>query len=183
MNGMTKKTTLVMINIIVAALIVGQSGCGDKPQEKNVQEEAVARVVKAGDTVTIHYVGKLENDTVVSGTRKDEPLTFVVGKGKVIPGLERGVIGMAVNTQRTVTVPPALAYGARRENLTRTFKRSELPPEGEYKKGMVLKLTDAQERAIPAVVTAVDEENITVDLNHPLAGRAVVYTIQLVSIQ
>jgi FKBP-type peptidyl-prolyl cis-trans isomerase 2 len=137
---------------------------------------------KNGDTVRVHYTGKLENGEVFATSEDGQPLEFTVGSGKVIPGFEKSIIDMESGDTRTVTVPPEEGFGERCEELVVDVQRSKLPEEVEPAVGEQLKSHDASGNVMTMIVTDVDEDTVTLDANHPLAGRTLTFTIELIDI-
>ncbi len=137
---------------------------------------------KSGDTDRIHYTGTLEDGTQFDSSAGRDPLEFALGGGQVIPGFDNAVDGMAVGDSKTVTIPPEEAYGQRHEQLVQQVSRSALPDEIEPAVGMQLQSQSPEGQVMMLVVTEVEEESITVDANHPLAGQALTFDIELVEI-
>lgn len=137
---------------------------------------------KAGDTVRIHYTGTLDNGTRFDSSEGREPLEFNLGGGQVIPGFDAAVDGMAVGESKTVTIPAAEAYGERHEQLVQQVPREMLPDTIEPAVGMQLQSQSPEGQVMNLVVTEVSDASITVDANHPLAGQALTFSIELVEI-
>jgi peptidylprolyl isomerase len=137
---------------------------------------------KAGDTVRIHYTGTLDNGTRFDSSEGREPLEFNLGGGQVIPGFDAAVDGMAVGESKTVTIPAAEAYGERHEQLVQQVPREMLPDTIEPAVGMQLQSQSPEGQVMNLVVTEVNDASITVDANHPLAGQALTFSIELVEI-
>lgn len=137
---------------------------------------------KSGDTVTIHYTGTLDDGTEFDSSAGRDPLQFTLGSGQVIPGFEKAVEGMAVGDSKTVNIPPADAYGPHHEQMVQEVPRTALPEDLEPREGMALQAKGQDGRTINLTVTAVGDESITVDGNHPLAGKALNFAIELVDI-
>lgn len=137
---------------------------------------------KDGDAVTVHYTGKLEDGTVFDSSVEREPLEFCIGKGEVIPGFEQGAIGMAVGESKSVTIPPDKAYGAPREDLVITAERNQIPENIKPEVGLQLQMQDDSGNDINVTITKLDDEKVTLDANHPLAGKTLVFDIELVKI-
>jgi len=138
--------------------------------------------VENGHFVKVNYTGTLENEDVFDTNSNTHPLEVEVGANKVIKGFEDALIGMAENDKKTFNLSPDEAYGQRKENLEQTLKRSELPHGFDPKVGQVLALNNPQGGQIPATVKHADDKGITVDLNHPLAGKALTFEIEVVEI-
>lgn len=137
---------------------------------------------KSGDTVRIHYTGTLDDGTQFDSSAGRDPLEFALGGGQVIPGFDSAVDGMAVGESKTVTIPAEEAYGQRHEQLVQQVSRSALPDDIEPAVGMQLQSQSPEGQVMMLVVTEVEDESITVDANHPLAGQALTFDIELVEI-
>ena len=137
---------------------------------------------KSGDTVRIHYTGTLDDGTEFDSSSGRDPLEFALGAGQVIPGFDSAVDGMAVGESKTVTIPAEEAYGERHEQLVQQVSRGALPDDIEPAVGMQLQSQSPEGQVMMLVVTEVEEESITVDANHPLAGQALTFAIELVEI-
>lgn len=137
---------------------------------------------KSGDTVRIHYTGKLKDGTRFDSSAGREPLEFALGSGQVIPGFDNAVDGMKVGDSKTVTISPEHAYGPRHEQLIQEVPKTALPPELEPEIGMQLQSKAPDGQTMQLLVTEVAEQTITVDGNHPLAGQDLTFDIELVEI-
>lgn len=135
---------------------------------------------KSGDTVKIHYTGTLEDGTQFDSSEGREPLEFAIGSGQVIPGFDNAVDGMAVGDNKTVTIPPGEAYGERHEQLIQEVPKTALPEDMKPEVGMQLQSQSPDGQVMNLTVTDVADESITVDANHPLAGQALTFAIELV---
>lgn len=140
--------------------------------------------VKDGDTVKVHYTGKLTEDgTVFDSSREREPLEFTLGEGQLIPGFEEAVIGMEVGDNTTVDIESEDAYGARREDLELEVSKSDLPDNIDPQPGMQLQMQQKNGQAIPVQITEVENDYVKLDANHPLAGKDLTFDIELIEIQ
>ncbi|MDT8309070.1 MAG: peptidylprolyl isomerase [Bacteroidales bacterium] len=139
--------------------------------------------IKTNDTVAIHYTGKLENGDVFDSSANAEPLEFKVGEGKVIPGFEKEVIGMEVNETKSFTIPTEEAYGDRRDDLIQKVEKSMLPEDLKPELGMTLMSESPEGHQMMLKVTEIDDETITVDANHPLAGKDLSFDITVIDIK
>jgi peptidylprolyl isomerase len=135
--------------------------------------------VEPGNFVKVTYKGTLEDGQVFDSNKGDSPLELEVGKGDVIKGFEEGLLGMARNETKTFTVEPENGYGVRDERLLRDFQRSELPDNFNPDKGQIISLQTAEGEKIPATVENTDDEKITIDLNHPLAGIPLTFEVEV----
>ncbi|HEX7049678.1 MAG TPA: peptidylprolyl isomerase [Longimicrobiales bacterium] len=143
----------------------------------------MGRQAKSGDTVAVHYTGRLENGTVFDTSREGEPIEFQLGSGTVIEGFEEAVTGMEVGEQREVRIAAEDAYGQRREELRVDVPRDQLPDGIEPEVGQMLAVQVTPDQQAVARITSVDNDSVTLDLNHPLAGEALVFDIELVGIK
>ena len=137
---------------------------------------------KSGDNVKIHYTGTLEDGTEFDSSAGREPLAFALGTGQVIAGFDNAVDGMTVGESKTVTIPADEAYGDRTEQLVQEVPKTALPEEMKPEVGMQLQSQTPDGQVMNLVVTGIAEETITVDANHPLAGKALTFAIELVEI-
>ena len=137
--------------------------------------------VKKGDVVTVHYTGTLDDGTVFSNSEPDEPLRFVIGDGTVLKGFEEALIGMSPGDTKSVSFGFEKGYGPRHEDLVRDILRSELPEGFDPEVGEFLDVKQ-EEHEFVAMVAATSEDAITLDANHPLAGKTLTFEIKLESI-
>lgn len=135
-----------------------------------------------GDTVTLHYTGKLEDGTVFDSSVNRDPLQFTLGEGLLIPGFEQAVLGMSVGESKTAKVSADQAYGPHREEMVVDIDRQEFPPHFQPKVGQQLQIPQGDDRTTRLIVTDVSEQKVRLDANHPLAGRDLVFDIQLLEI-
>ncbi len=135
-----------------------------------------------GNTVHIHYTGKFTDGTVFDSSEGRDPLAFELGSGQVIPGLDKAMRGMKVGDKQTVEIVAAEAYGPHHPEGIQKVERSQLPPEIEIKVGAQLQATAQDGQAINLVIIEADDATVTMDANHPLAGKDLVFEVVLVSI-
>ena len=137
---------------------------------------------ETNNTVKVHYTGKLQDGQIFDSSREREPLEFKLGEGKIIPGFENAVEGMQVSESKTVTVPSNEAYGPVQENLVQEIPSSALPKDIEPKIGQKLVSKHPNGQEIIVEVKKIKDEKITIDANHPLAGKDLVFDIELIEI-
>jgi peptidylprolyl isomerase/FKBP-type peptidyl-prolyl cis-trans isomerase SlpA len=137
---------------------------------------------KEGDTVRVHYTGKLEDGTVFDTSQDREPLSFTIGEQRVIPGFEDAVVGMEPGDSKTEELSPEKAYGEHREDMVMELERDQLPDNMDPKVGQQLQLRMQNGQEVPVVITELGEEAVTIDANHPLAGKSLVFEIELIGI-
>ena len=135
-----------------------------------------------GNTVKIHYTGKLDDGTVFDSSVDREPLEFTIGAGQVIPGFEAGVIGMVIEDSKNVHIPADQAYGSHRKEMVAVVDKSQFPPEIEPKIGSMVDVCQEDGSTVSAAITEVSESKVTLDANHPLAGKDLNFDIELVGI-
>jgi peptidylprolyl isomerase len=138
--------------------------------------------VKNGDTVKVHYHGRLMDGTTFDSYEGREPLEFEVGSGMVIKGFDDGIMGMTVGDKRTLEIPAEEAYGDKSPDMLVEFPIEQFPPEMKPEIGMRLNMTNSNGEVIPVVITKVNDDSVILDANHPLAGEALVFDIELVGI-
>lgn len=135
--------------------------------------------VKNGDTVKVHYTGTLADGTVFDSSLEREPLEFTLGEGQLIPGFEKTVLGMSAGESRTVIIPAEEAYGPYRAEMVLEVPRTQLPTDMQPQVGMQLQIGEEQGEGMLVQITQVSDSNITLDANHPLAGKDLTFNIQL----
>ena len=140
------------------------------------------RHAEKGDKVKVHYTGMLEDGTVFDTSRHRESLEVTVGSGTVIPGFEDALVGMSVDETKELKLASADAYGPRKEELVIQVEREKFPPNVAPQEGMALNLKGPEEEVIPAVITDVSDDSVTIDANHPLAGKDLTFHIELADI-
>jgi FKBP-type peptidyl-prolyl cis-trans isomerase 2 len=137
---------------------------------------------KEGDRVKINFIGKLEDGSVFANTADSEPLEFKLGEGKIIPGIENAVEGMNVGESKTVNVNPEQAYGRRRDELIEEVSRDQFPQNVEPHVGQRFEVPQQAGQPMVVRVIGVSEQTITLDGNHPLAGRDLTFEVELLEI-
>ena len=135
-----------------------------------------------GNTVHIHYTGKFTDGEVFDSSEGRDPLAFELGSGQVIPGLDKAMRGMKVGEKQTIEIAAAEAYGPHHPEGVQKVERSQLPPEIEIEVGAQLQASAQDGQAINLTIIEADENVVTMDANHPLAGKDLVFDVELVSI-
>lgn len=138
---------------------------------------------KTGDTVEVHYTGRLDDGTEFDSSRDRDPLRFTIGQGQVIKGFEEAVTGLDEGQSVTNRIPAEEAYGPLREDLVVRAPRSALPENIQPEVGMMLQLQQEGGLPVPVTVTEVTDETVTLDANHPLAGQCLTFDIELVKVE
>jgi len=136
--------------------------------------------VKRGDNVKVHYTGTLEDGSVFDSSDGGEPLAFAVGSGQVIVGFDDAVTGMKVGDSKTVNIPCAKAYGERNDEMVIQAPIDQVPPDMELELGMRLEMGGANGEVLRVVVVEIEETHITLDANPPLAGKDLIFKLELV---
>jgi peptidylprolyl isomerase len=137
---------------------------------------------KQGDTVQVHYTGRFKDGTVFDSSQGREPLEFQLGAGHVIPGFDAGVTGMAIGETRQVEIPADQAYGPYMPELAGELERNRLPEDMTPEVGMVLQMMHPSGMPFNVTIVGVSDETVTLDANHPMAGKDLVFDLQLVEI-
>ncbi|MCW7754998.1 peptidylprolyl isomerase [Desulfobotulus sp. H1] len=140
------------------------------------------RKAEKGDQVQVHYTGTFPEGEVFDSSAGKEPLRFELGGGQMIPGFDAAVHGMAVGEKKTITLPPEEAYGPSNPELVAVYEKSLFPEGMELEEGMLLESRMEDGTVIPIRIAAIDGENVTVDANFPMAGKTLVFNLELVSI-
>ena len=142
----------------------------------------MAEKVKKGDTIQVHYTGKFEDGKEFDSSLNRQPLQFEVGAGRVIKGFEDAVIGLQTGDKKTVTVSAEDAYGSYDENLLIEIPKKNVPEDVTPEVGMRLQLVNQQGQAAHVVVTEILDKTVRLDANHPLAGKTLVFDLEVLEI-
>ncbi|MCK5234793.1 MAG: peptidylprolyl isomerase [Candidatus Aenigmarchaeota archaeon] len=139
--------------------------------------------VKKGDKVKVEYTGTLEDGTVFDSSEKHgEPLAFEVGAGQMIKGFDDAVVGMEVGDEKEITLKPADAYGDPNPQLIQKVPKDKLPKDADMKEGMQLAMALPNGQQIPATITEIGDTEVTIDINHPLAGKTLNFKLKLIDV-
>ncbi|WP_026709098.1 FKBP-type peptidyl-prolyl cis-trans isomerase [Flavobacterium frigidarium] len=138
--------------------------------------------VKENNTVKVHYTGKLADGQVFDTSEGKEPLAFTLGEGRLIPGFEKGLIDMKLNEKKTINITKDDAYGDPREDLIIEVPKTELPQEMTPEVGMGLVSRTPEGQEMNLLVVEVREESVVLDGNHPLAGKDLIFDLEVVEI-
>ncbi|MCL5026032.1 MAG: FKBP-type peptidyl-prolyl cis-trans isomerase [Chloroflexi bacterium] len=137
---------------------------------------------RSGDTVRVHYVSRLANGRVLDDSARREPLQFTIGSGRLISAFEEAVVGMRPSETKTVRIPSEGVYGCRQDGLVFKVDRRQMPPTYEPKLGHQIQIHHIDDQAIVARIVEVTDAYVTLDANHPLAGKDIVFDIRLVEV-
>lgn len=135
-----------------------------------------------GDQVKVHYIGKLEDGTEFDNTYEREPLELILGRGMSIRGFEMGIVGMVVGEVREFEITPELGFGIKKDEHIEKVKKKDLPPDIKLEIGKYLQVPHVDGSSIPAKIIDIDNEYVTLDLNHPLAGEKITFRVELLEI-
>lgn len=135
-----------------------------------------------GDIVKVHYTGKLDDGTIFGSSQGSDPLEFQLGQQQVLPGIEDAVVGMDVGESKTTIIPASEAHGPHRDELVVAVNRAELPDDVEPQVGQPLLMRHPNGQELRVTVTNTDDDSITLDGNHPLAGKDLTFDLELVEI-
>jgi peptidylprolyl isomerase len=138
--------------------------------------------VQKGDKVKVHYTGKLNDGTEFDSSKGRDPLEFEAGSGQVIKGFDSALLGMEIGETKNVEIPVEMAYGPKRDDLVIQVPPSQFPENMAPEVGLQVELHNNQGGTIPAMIVDVNDENVTLDANHPLAGKELSFEIELVDI-
>lgn len=138
------------------------------------------RQATTGDTVRVHYTGTLADETKFDSSAERGPIEVTIGSGEVIAGFEDALLGMTEGATKSVTLEPDDAYGPHNPQLVQVVERERIPSEVDLDVGTALQATDPSGNQIHMLVVELDADNVTVDLNHPLAGKALTFELELV---
>jgi FKBP-type peptidyl-prolyl cis-trans isomerase 2 len=138
--------------------------------------------VKKGDTIKVHYHGKLNDGSTFDSSEGREPLEFEVGGGMVIPGFDSGVTGMAPGEKKTIVIPADEAYGQKQDEMIMEFPRDRFPADMVPEVGMQLNMSNGSGQNFPVTIAEVGDEAVLLDANHPLAGQDLTFDLELVEI-
>ena len=138
-------------------------------------------IVKKGDKVQVEYEGTFDDGNVFDSTEKQngKPLEFEVGKGKVIKGFDDSVIGMKKGEEKEIVIEPKQGYGDRNPRMIRKISRDKIPKEKKIKEGMLIALQSPEGAQLPGEIASITDEFVTLDLNHPLAGKTLHFKIKI----
>ena len=140
----------------------------------------MTEAIKAGDTISVNYTGKFQDGEIFDTSEGRTPLVFTVGAGQLIRGFDDAVVGVKVGEKKTITISPEEGYGERREELVVDMPASNIPPDMNLTVGMQVQLVDQSGNPIPAYVQEIVDDIVKMDVNHPLAGKTLVFEFEIV---
>jgi FKBP-type peptidyl-prolyl cis-trans isomerase 2 len=181
-------------NILASGLIIVLFfiGCRNKEEEQIVGNNNSGRLerrtgdekmtITNGSNVKLQYEGRLETGEVFDKSDEENPLQFIVGSGQIIPGFEKAVESMKTGEEKEFTIEPEDAYGIKNENLIREVPRSELPENITPEVGMVLRTQTPSGQSMPVRIVELNEKNVKIDFNHPLAGEKLIFKVKILDV-
>ena len=138
--------------------------------------------IREGDRVQVHYTGKLQSGEVFDSSQGREPLDLTIGEGKIIPGFEQALLGMQTGDKKSFDLTHDQAFGERKDELVHVIQKEQIPSDIKLEIGMQLALEGQQKEPIPAQVVDISESTVTLDTNHPLAGKDINFEVDVVEI-
>jgi peptidylprolyl isomerase len=140
-------------------------------------------MIEKGNKVKVEYTGTFEDGEVFDSSQKHgKPLEFEVGAGQMIKGFDDAVVGMSKDEEKEITLSPEQAYGQQNDELKKTVPKDQLPKDQEPQVGMVLGVNLPNGQQFPARIVDVNEKEVVIDLNHPLAGKTLKFKIKIVDV-
>ena len=139
--------------------------------------------IEEGTQVTLHFALKLKSGEVVDSTFEGDPATFVVGDGNLLEGFEKSLFGLTEGSKEVFIISPEKAFGPVNPNNLQEFARDDFWDEDKLQKGLVLAFADAQNTETPGVIVDYDDHSVTVDFNHPLAGKDIYFQVEIIAVE
>lgn len=211
-RAVANSLTAAVLALLVFALIIPAGGCGQKQEGQTAQETAQVQeqaeqptatpadrpaeappqevadtaegeaVVKSGSRVTLQYRGTLADGSVFDQSSPDRPLVFTAGIGQVIPGFDKGVMGMRLNEEKTITIPAAEAYGLANPKMIRNVPKSNFADDFNPQTGDEITIRNAMGRALRGRLVSTSSDSLLIDFNHPLAGKDLTFDLKIIGI-
>lgn len=141
------------------------------------------RQARQGDKVQVHYEGRLDDGTTFDSSHGRDPIEFTIGEGEVVPGFEEAVTGMTAGEKKTAKISAEDAYGERMDDLMFSVSRDQVPQDMDVKVGDQLSVGLPSGETVPMQVASLDDQSVTLDANHPLAGKDLTFDLELVEIK
>ncbi|WIO73650.1 FKBP-type peptidyl-prolyl cis-trans isomerase [Porticoccaceae bacterium LTM1] len=142
-----------------------------------------SEVIQKGTEVTLHFALSLEDGSAVDSNFEGKPATFTVGDGSLLPGFEQVLLGLGAGASESFSIPPEQGFGQPNPNNLQQMDRREFDPGLNLEPGLVLSFADANQAELPGVVAEVNDEFVTIDFNHPLAGRTIQFDVKIISVK
>lgn len=139
--------------------------------------------IQENSQVTLHFALKLDDGQVVDSTFEKNPATLTIGDGNLPEGFEKHILGLSAGDRRTVKVPPEDAFGQQNPSNVQSFKKEQFAQAGDLEQGIVVSFQDASGSELPGVIDEIGDEKVTVDFNHPLAGKSLDFEVEIISVE
>ncbi len=139
-------------------------------------------LIAINSQVTLHYRLGLTDDTVLEDSFEDEPMTVQLGNGEMAEGLELALLGLREGDEQTIDIGPDMAFGHIDETLFRAMSRAEFDPDLELQEGLIIEFSTPEGNSLPGTILDFDDSRVHVDLNHPLAGQTVRYSVKILEV-
>lgn len=138
--------------------------------------------IAEGTQVTLYFALMLENGDIIDSNFESDPATFTVGDGNLLPGFEQALFGLTAGAEEVFTVAPESGFGQSNPNNVQVMPRDQFNADIELEKGLMLSFADAQKAELPGVIADFDEDTVTIDFNHPLAGRTISFRVKIIEV-
>ena len=161
----------------------------DKPADKFMDKSGdLARVnsepvITETSTVTLHFSLALEDGSIIDSNFDGAPATFTMGDGSLLPGFEDALVGLSIDQRNSFVISPERGFGQHNPSNLQTLKRKEFAADMDLSVGLVISFADAAKGELPGVISTIGDEEVIVDFNHPLAGKAILFEVQIISIE
>lgn len=139
--------------------------------------------IEPGSVVTLHLSITLEDGTIAESTFDDEPMRFTIGDGTLIKGLELAILGLKAGDEQTLQIGPEVGFGFRDDEAIRLMPRTDFPKELDLQPGLIMSFTTPQGDEVPGAIVDLIGDQVKVDLNHPLAGHEIVFSVNILDVQ
>lgn len=140
-------------------------------------------IIENGSNITMHFALKLSEEQIVDSTFDNEAASFVLGDGNLLPGFEEFLLGLKAGDHQTFSVPPEKGFGQPNPQNMQDMKRSDFAVDMPVAPGLMVSFADAQGAELPGVISEVNGDWVTVDFNHPLAGKTLIFEVQILEVQ
>ena len=139
--------------------------------------------IEQGSEVTLHFLLKLDDGSIVDSTFDKDPATFVVGDGNLLPGFEQKLLGMVAGSKDAFIIKPEEGFGQSNPNNLQAMPRDQFSEDIELVEGLMLSFADAQKAEMPGVVKSFNEDEVIIDFNHPLSGRNISFEVEIIDVK
>lgn len=140
-------------------------------------------IINPGSLVTLHYQLGLTDDSIIEDSFEMEPITVQLGKGEMAEGLELALLGLREGAEQTIDINPDMAFGQMDETMFRAMPRASFDPELELQEGLIIEFSTPEGDTLPGTILAFNEHEVRIDLNHPLAGQVVRYSVKIIKVE